>query len=129
MVQLHKPPGDQKNYVVDRIIKSHGHIPLRTPPYMCELNPIELIWAQLKHYVRSHNTTGDVPIKILMELIEQGFASITPVDLAKCCKHVVDIEDHFWETDQQMEEVQPLIIQLTNDSSDDDDSDDTDGES
>lgn len=102
-------------------------MPLRTPPYMCELNPIELIWAQLKHFVRSHNTTGELSIKALMEQVEQGLASITPADWKKSCKHVIDIEDKFWQTDQYMEEVEPLVIQANNDSSDDD-SDDTDDE-
>ncbi len=37
-----------KNYPVDEIIRSFGHIPLRLPPYHCDLNPIELVWAQLK---------------------------------------------------------------------------------
>nr|CAH7723878.1 unnamed protein product [Callosobruchus chinensis] len=62
LVLLHRPPPEQKNYVVDRIIREHGHTPLRTPPYMCELNPIELAWAKLKFIVRSHNITGDFNI-------------------------------------------------------------------
>ncbi len=37
-----------KNYSVDEIVRSFGHIPLRLPPYHCDLNPIELVWAQLK---------------------------------------------------------------------------------
>jgi transposase len=34
-----------KKFTVDDIIRKAGHIPLRLPPYHCELNPIELKWA------------------------------------------------------------------------------------
>lgn len=108
---------------MDRIIRFHGHIPQRTPPYMCKLNPIELIWAQLKLYIRNHNTTGDLSTKDLMEQVSKGFESITPVHWANCCKHVINIENTVWEVDQYMEEVEPLIIQTDNDISSDDDSD------
>ncbi|CAK9824015.1 hypothetical protein ANTRET_LOCUS2252 [Anthophora retusa] len=30
---------------------------LRLPPYHCELNPIEMIWAQVKNYVAARNST------------------------------------------------------------------------
>ncbi|XP_050300782.1 uncharacterized protein LOC126739245 [Anthonomus grandis grandis] len=92
---------------------------------MCELNPIELIWAQLKNYIRSHNTTGDLAMKNLAQLVQDGIESITPLHWANCCKHVMEIENKFWETDQIMEEVEQLIITNAdgNDDSDDDSSD------
>lgn len=35
-------------YKIDQLAKDHRHIVLRLPPYHCELNPIELIWANIK---------------------------------------------------------------------------------
>ena len=35
-------------YVVNQILESHGHLGLRLPPYHADLNPIELIWGNLK---------------------------------------------------------------------------------
>lgn len=52
----------EKEYRTDEIIKDHGHIPLRLPPYLCELNPIELVWADVKRCVRKHTTTGELSI-------------------------------------------------------------------
>ncbi len=37
------------------MIRKAGHIPLRLLPYYCELNPIELIWAQLKKIISKYN--------------------------------------------------------------------------
>jgi transposase len=52
-----------KIFKVDNMLHAQGHTALRTPQYMCNLNPIELAWANIKHYARSHNTTGDVTEK------------------------------------------------------------------
>lgn len=46
-----------KTYIVEEMASSRGISVLRLPPYHCELNPIELIWAQVK---------GEVGKKILL---------------------------------------------------------------
>lgn len=127
LVQRHKPPNNEKNYVVDNIIRQYGHTPLRTPPYMCELNPIEMAWAQIKHFIRDRNTSGDFSISKLRELLDEAIASVTAVDWEKFCRHVIDIENKFWETDYMMEEIEPIIIQVGTDT-DDSDTDDSDSE-
>jgi hypothetical protein len=48
-----------KIFKVDNLLHAHGRNALRTPPYMCDLDPIELAGANIKHHVRFHNTTGD----------------------------------------------------------------------
>jgi len=45
LIQQNKPR--LTKHVVDELARSHGHYVLRLPPYHCELNPIELIWAQI----------------------------------------------------------------------------------
>src|SRR5277367_6580138 len=44
-------------YEIDEIAKAAGHKVLRLPPYHCELNPIEMAWAQVKGYIARNNTT------------------------------------------------------------------------
>ncbi|XP_050497356.1 uncharacterized protein LOC126878591 [Diabrotica virgifera virgifera] len=39
--------GKYRQYAVDTMSRLHGITILRLPPYHCELNPIELIWAQI----------------------------------------------------------------------------------
>ena len=47
----------ENRYVVDDIAEASGHKVLRLPPYHCEFNPIELIWAQTKNFVARNNKT------------------------------------------------------------------------
>jgi hypothetical protein len=39
------------------IANLHGHEVLRSPVCHCELNPIELIWAQVNGFVAENNIT------------------------------------------------------------------------
>jgi transposase len=41
---------------IDDMTKAMGHSVLRLPPYRCELNPIELVWVQIKHSVSVNST-------------------------------------------------------------------------
>jgi transposase len=50
----------------------------------CELNPIELIWAQVKGFVAKNNTT--FPLKDAKELTYAAFGKITKhIDLNVTC--------------------------------------------
>ena len=69
--------------------------------YHCELNPIEMIWAQLKSYVRKRNTTSK--IKDVERLVLEAIDSITPEAWAKCVEHVKKQEIYFWEKDLEMQ--------------------------
>jgi hypothetical protein len=44
-------------YKTDKIANLHGHEVLRTTVRHYELNPIELIWEQIKGFVAKNNTT------------------------------------------------------------------------
>jgi len=38
----------EKKYKLDSVALQMGHEVVRLPPYHCQYNPIELIWAQVK---------------------------------------------------------------------------------
>jgi transposase len=46
LIKLNKPK--QKCYVIAQILAEEGHTVLRRPPYHPDINPIELIWADVK---------------------------------------------------------------------------------
>lgn len=84
LVAPHKTEYDK--YVVDQLAKVHNKTVLRLPPYHCELNPIELIWADAKNFVAANNKTfkfADVKI-----LLTNALNNITPEKWKKCVKHV-----------------------------------------
>lgn len=56
MAYLEKPKYDK--YIIDKEANLHNKTVLRLPPYHCELNPIELVWAQVKTYVSGKNKTS-----------------------------------------------------------------------
>ncbi|XP_026313588.1 uncharacterized protein LOC113239591 [Hyposmocoma kahamanoa] len=46
LVREHRPT--KLRYEIDELALEHGHKIIRTPPYHCQYNAIELIWAQIK---------------------------------------------------------------------------------
>lgn len=98
-------------YVVDEMAHKHGVTLLRLSPYHCELNPIELIWAQIK---------GEVARKVLLN---EAIDNVTSDNWQRCIEHVIKQERKMWDLDTYIEGVvEPLIITLGSENSDTDDS-------
>ena len=75
-----------------------GHEVLRLPVAHCELNPIELAWAQVKEYVRSHNQK--FTLTQVKKLVHEGISNITPLKWKKIIEHTrKKVEDHYWDKD------------------------------
>ncbi|XP_072400478.1 uncharacterized protein [Diabrotica undecimpunctata] len=109
-------------YVVDEMALSHGVLVHRLPPYHCELNPIELIWAQVKTEVARRNTTFKLcDVKVLFD---EAIRNVTVDNWRKCIGHVEKIENKMWDVDIQVDVImEPIIVQLDDESDDSDNSD------
>ena len=118
LVKKHKP---SIRYLTDEIAEAHGHRVLRTPVRHCELNPIELVWAQMKRMVARQNTS--FKIKEVEELTNSTLDVITADYWRKCARHVIDIENKMRRLDGIFD-IEPVIITL-DDSSDSADSSDS----
>ena len=90
---------------------------VQLPVAHCELNPIEMVWAQVKGYVKDHNKK--FTLSEVKRLVDEGFKMVTPEECKKMIKHVQEkIEDHYWEHDGLYEDMmEQLIIQVGNGSS------------
>ena len=64
----------------------NGYIVLRSPVRHCELNPIELIWAQIKRYVSSRNVT--FKFKDVQQLTYEAIEQVSQEKWQKCTNHV-----------------------------------------
>ncbi|PSN54969.1 hypothetical protein C0J52_02351 [Blattella germanica] len=118
----------EKVFKIDQLFNAHGHSVLRLPPYMCELNAIELAWAKLKNFVRSKNVGGDINMTRLREIVLEGLNQITTEDWMGYCSHVQKIEEEHWERDGIVENaLESIIIDLdTSDEESDDEEEEKD---
>ena len=115
-------------YETDIRAANAGHCVLRTPPRQCELNAIELIWAQVKGEVGRKNT--GMKLKEVMGLTRTAIANVTRDDWANVVRHTIEVEDNHWRTDGLRDAIHPFVINIESDSdtSDDDSSVDSDSE-
>lgn len=95
LIQMNKPRCTK--HVIDELARQHEHYILRLPPYHCELNAIELIWAQVKGEVATQNDTFKMcDIKILLA---NALANVTPENWEAADQHVMKLETQIFESE------------------------------
>ncbi|XP_072377263.1 uncharacterized protein [Diabrotica undecimpunctata] len=77
-------------YNIETLVEKYGVEVLRLPPYHCELNPIEMVWSQVKHYVAARNT--DFKKDGVQQLIHEAFANVSVEQWQNYIQHVIRIE-------------------------------------
>lgn len=108
LIVTNKPP---KKYIVDELMKEHGHEVLRLPPYHCDLNPIEYIWNLVKQRVADKNVTQSE--REIENLTKKAIKSITVADWKKEINHIERLEKEYWDKDRLQEiEEREFIISL-----------------
>ncbi|XP_045770001.1 uncharacterized protein LOC123870678 [Maniola jurtina] len=90
-------------YNIDTIIKGHGHEIVRLPPYMCDLNPVEFAWGDIKRFVREHELKSDFSSTQLEELTVNAISTVSEEYWQNFEKHVQVLENDYWEKDMLME--------------------------
>lgn len=73
-------------YEVDHMAEEKGMIVCRLPPYHSELNPIELIWSQVKRHNAKHNV--HFKASVMGKLIDDAFADVSEEQWKNYCRHV-----------------------------------------
>nr|CAH7739220.1 unnamed protein product [Callosobruchus chinensis] len=105
-------------YVIDEMARRCGISVLRLPPYHCELNPIELIWAQVKGHIARQNTT--FKLQDVKVLLENAIQLVTPEAWQNAIRHVVQEERKMWQVDHHIDTtLEPVIINLGEESDSD----------
>ena len=91
-------------YKTDIVAEAAGHCVLRLPIAHCELNPIELVWAQVKGYAARNNK--NFTMAEALNLSRDGIDMVTAEKWEACVKHVINkVEPDFWEKDRICENI------------------------
>ncbi|CAF4170395.1 unnamed protein product [Rotaria sordida] len=109
----------RKEYMSDRIAKKYAVEIIRLPKLHCSLNPIELLWNNLKQFVRDQNTTfrqDDVK-----QLIEQFLVAMDDKLASSYFHHVYEVEEMYKTADEIMEEEIEPHLQSDSEETDSDD--------
>ncbi|XP_049779752.1 uncharacterized protein LOC126176637 [Schistocerca cancellata] len=104
-------------YAIDEMANNAGKTVLIIPPFHCELNTIELVWARIKGYVAAKRKTYKMPeVKVLLE---DAVRTVTAEDWNKCVLHVAEkVETQMWKLDCIIEEREErFVINLNENSS------------
>ena len=85
-------------YHVDDMAKQAGHEVVCLLVAHCELNPIEMAWSQVKHFIQSPNKR--FTITEMERLTHLAFDEVTPERWKSLIAHIKEkVEDHYWEAD------------------------------
>ncbi|XP_025203228.1 uncharacterized protein LOC112600257 [Melanaphis sacchari] len=82
---------NEKKYELDQLALEMDHEVIRLPPYHCQYNPIELIWAQVKGQVAKNNKT--FKMCDIERLTHEALDSVTQHDWEKCARHAEELQD------------------------------------
>jgi transposase len=94
---LEQHPGYNQT-VVEKLLNDGGHSIVYTPPYTPEVQPIELLWARVKHSVASQATLNR-SIAAVREQVEAAFEAVTKLDCNNLVKHCHDWIDDWLQSD------------------------------
>jgi len=101
-----------------------GHEVVRLPPYHCQYNPIELIWAQVKGDVAKKNVS--FKIADVEKLVNEALDGVTVDSWKKCVSHCEKLQDEDFIKEGLRDDILEPIIMTINPDEDSDDSEDED---
>lgn len=94
---LDQHPDSNKN-VVEQIMNDAGHSLIYTPPFCPEVQPIELLWAEVKRQVATQSTLNRSMIETRQQT-EDVFETINHIFCTSIIKHCHDWIDTWLKTD------------------------------
>lgn len=117
--------GDKK-YDLDEVAHMWGHQVVRLPPFHCQYNPIELIWAQVKEEIAQKNKTFSA--EELERSTSEALDNVTVAQWEKCVRHAEKLQEDDWQKEIRRDDVlEPVLTILREDSTGGEDSEDGDG--
>ncbi|KAH6948352.1 hypothetical protein HPB50_023537 [Hyalomma asiaticum] len=93
----------EDRYRVNCIAKAAGHLVVHLPPYHYQLNPIELLWSDVKGFVAGANKT--FKLHDVEPLVWHGVKQVTAEKCKRYVEHVLNQEDLMRKLDHIIDDV------------------------
>ncbi|KAK8375678.1 hypothetical protein O3P69_008460 [Scylla paramamosain] len=111
----------EKLYDIDLIAKNCGHEVLRLPPHHDHLNPMVLIWHQVKSEIKKKSQDGK-KLQTLDEIIKDAVANITEKDWRMCMHRTREMGEQYKNKDKAVKcMLEKLTLNLDESSTDEED--------
>lgn len=104
-----------KKYIIDELFEKYGHKVLRTPPYHCQFNAIELAWATCKRYYDNHIGKDGYKKENVLAMWDEALQSVKGNFWNQCVAHTEKLINECWEKEKPIKTrctVEPIIIHL-----------------
>jgi hypothetical protein len=95
---LEAHPGHNRT-VVEQLMSDRGYSLIYTPPFCPEVQPIELLWAEVKRHVAERSTMKRTVLQT-REQTEESFQKVTKMFCNSIVKHCHDWLDAFIQTEE-----------------------------
>lgn len=117
LLQIAKQNRKEEKYVVDEMLREHGHETLRLPPYHCQFNPIELIWSNCKRYYDKHIGRDGYGDANVIAMWNEAVNQCSAQNWEDCINHTETLIKDWWKREKlfDTEDIAPLIITLSGD--------------
>lgn len=83
------------------------------PPYHCELNAIELIWAKCKGYYNKHIEQGGYSDAKVLDMWNEALQSCDTIAWENCCRHTDEIIKQWYKKENIIQDIEPIMINVT----------------
>ncbi|CAH1983599.1 unnamed protein product [Acanthoscelides obtectus] len=117
LLKLAKQHARPARFVVDEYLREHGHEVLRLPPYHCQFNAIELIWAQAKQYYDTHIGEEGYGADKVLGMWQKALENCTPDRWASVVTHTEGVIDAWYNRQRILDNVPEVIITINGDDS------------
>lgn len=118
-----------KKFCIDETLKRNNHLVIRFPPCHADLNPLEMVWVEIKQYIANKNVNWQD--NIVMELVQQKVNEMGENEWGALCQKVKIIEEEYKKSDAVIDRLtDEFVINAINESDSDSEEhcDSSDGE-
>ncbi|XP_050722331.1 uncharacterized protein LOC127001587 [Eriocheir sinensis] len=113
---------DKYAYEIDQIAHGKGHEVLRLPPYHDHLNPIALIWDNVKSEIKREFSNADKTSQKFKNLITDALAKVSTEDWRTHMEMITQIEEEYRNKDDAVDHLlETLTISLDEATTDEED--------